>query len=324
MATLTPYTDLNIVEMMKRRYGGKQLDVVKQLAQRNELLLNAPAVMANDVYTNVSSRWKKLPTPTPRSINAGGNKGRLEVEQIRESIMLLDLQVEIDEALVDHEPDKGKAIFTEMQAHLEGTSQKIAYYMIYGDPSSDSREPIGFATRRNALDATNCVSLGGTGSDLTSVYVIEWDPLACKLIYPRGSDKMGIDVRDHGKQRVTDSSSNPFYAYCHQVVVELGNSVVDERCVQRLCNIEAADTLSFVDSAKVRLLVRAISRLPKGGANAFIYGNRETVAQMNIYALEKANGFYTVNDITGRPLSVFQNIPIRMVEQITQTESTIT
>lgn len=324
MATLTPYSDINLVEMAKRRFNGKQLSVVMQLAQRNELLMGAPMVEANDVYTNVSSRWKTLPKPTPRSINSGGNKDRLEVEQVRDSIMLLDVQVEIDEALIDHEPDRGKAIMTETRAHLEGTSQQIAFYMIYGNPSTDSREPIGLATRRSSL-GTNCVDIGGSGGDTTSIFIVEWDPLAMKFIYPRGASTMGVDVRDHGKQRVTDASNNPFYAYCHQVVVELGNSVVDERNLQRLANIETTlATNNLIDSDKVRELVKAYGRLPNLGQNAVIYGNRTTVSQMNIYALEKSNGFYTVDDITGRPLATFQGIPIRMVEQIADDETQVT
>lgn len=324
MSTIALYNDLNVIEMMARRYNGNILNAVKVLAQRNELLLNAPMAEANDVYTNVANRWKVLPKPTPRSINKGGNKGRGTQEQVRESIMLLDLQIEIDEALIDHEPDKAKAMMNEIAMHLEGTSQQIAYYLVYGNPGVDSRQPIGFALRRPTL-GTNCVGLGGTGSDTTSLYVCEWDPSWFSLIYPRGAATPGFDLRYKDKQRVTDSDGAPYYAYCHQVVVELGSTLVDERALQRIANIESGGaTNNFIDSVKVRELVKAVNRTPTAGTgNLFIYGNRTTKAQMDIYALEKANGFYMIDNITGRPITSFQGIPIRMVEQIVDTETAI-
>lgn len=325
MATNTITNDLTIVEMMKRKFNGNIINVVMALAQRNELLQDAPLVEANDEFSNVSNRYVSVPKPTPRSINNGASKGHAEVEQIREGVMLLEQHIEIDEQILRHSPNKDAARMIEFAGRLEGLSQQLAYYLIYGNPGTDPRECMGLATRRSSL-GTNCVSLGGSGSDMTSVYVIEWDPMWMRLIHPRGAGSYGVTFVDNGRQRLTGANSGPYYAEAYQVIVELGTSLVDERALQRIANIEASNaTNNFIDSTKVRELVRAVNRLPAAGqsGSTYLYGNRSTKSQFDIYALEKSNGFYTMDNITGAPISVYRGLPIRMVEQIIDTEKAI-
>jgi hypothetical protein len=333
MATLELANDMNIVEAMQSRFNGNIVNVVKTLARKNELLINAPAVEANDEFTNVTARWHNLPKPDTRSINAGAKRGKLELEQVRESIMLLEQPFEIDEQLVKHAPDKNRAMMIQMAGRLEGAAQRTAEYLIYGNPVSDTRQCAGWATRRNALADPNTVGLGGSGSDTTSVYIVEWDANAFSLIYPRGSQSMGIEYNEKGLLRVTDSNNDPYWAYVSQLVIELGLMEVDPRCLQRIANIESAGaTNNFIDPIKVRDMVYALNRLPGYGdaPGTFIYGNRSTKAQMDIYALEKSNGFYVVDasnrvdNVTSRPLSTFRGIPIRLVEAITDAETAIT
>jgi hypothetical protein len=320
MSTITLTNDLSLVEQMKRRYNGMPVTVAEVLAQRNELIMNAPMREANDVFTHVLAKRTKLPTFSPRSINQGGEKGHSEVEQVRESIMLLDLQIEIDEALIDHEPDPKAARVIETRAHLEAAAQSTAEQLIYGDPADDPRECLGLATRYNLTTLDNVVGLSGTGNDVTSLWMIEWNDINAYLIYPRGSGSMGVSVVDHGKQRVTDSNNKPYYAYASQIKIELGMAIADDRAVQRLANIETDGSTNNLISAdsQMHAVIRARTRLPNMGmdGNTFMYVNRDLKSQFDIYALDKSNGFYMLPDITGRPISTFQGIPIRMVEQI--------
>ena len=322
MTTLTISAALGLAEMMKRRYNGVQLTVAETLAQINMLVATAPVREANDIWSHVSTRHNTLASPSARKLNAGGTRAHSETEQVRERIMLLELPVEIDEDIIDHEPDPAQAMADEISMDLEGVAQKLAYYLIYGNPATNAEELRGFMPRRAALSA-NCVGAGGTGSDMTSVYVVEWSPRSMNLIYPKGSPSMGVEVNDKGKLRVTDSSHNPYWAYVHQIKVQLGLNVVEERSLQRIANIESTNaTNNFIDATKVRLLVAAINRLPLAGlaGQAFIYANRTAKTQLDIYGLEKSNGFYTVDNLTGGPMTMFRGLPVLLVEQITDTE----
>jgi len=336
MSTLTPYSTMNMAEAAKRRFNGAQQTIAMTLSERNDIIKDAPITMANDVWSHVTTRDFNLAAPDPRRFNAGAAANRSETEQIRDAIMLLELPIEIDEDIVDHQPDPEAFMAGEMALNVEGSAQRLAYYMVYGDPggSSAASPPQGaqvirgWMPRRSALGAngaatgTNCVGAGGTGSDLTSLYVAEWHPVNFHLVHPLNDMGMGIEVNDKGKLRVTDSSNNPFWAYVHQIKIKLGMVLADERALQRIANVEASDaTNNFIDSTKVRLITQALRRLPLGGeGQSGIYVNRTVAAQLDIFADEKTNGFYPAPDVTGRQITTYRGVPVRMVEQISDTE----
>lgn len=324
MATTTLNTKLNVVEQAKRRASGMVVTIAEVLAETNDILKRAPMFEANDVYSHLETIRTKLPTISPRTINSGASKSASATNQIRETIMLLDVFCEIDEALIDHEPDPKKAMINEIKSFLEAAMQEFARIFIYGNPGSDSRECIGLATRYYVSTMDNVRKLSGSGADTTSVYMIEWGEQLMKLIYPRGAKNVGIDHQDDGKIRVTDDDGNPYKAYSHQIKMEFGMSVPDDRAVQRLANIESAGSSNnLAASTDVRQLVYMRNSLPHMGKNAVLYANRDTKSQMDIYGLEKTNGFYTKEDITGVPVTTFQGIPIDMIEQIASDETAI-
>lgn len=332
MATITAYSKYSLPENLKRTSPeGNVRPVVEVLAQKNQMLNNAPMKEANEIYSHVASKRNELPTPGLRSFNEGGTKDVSKVEQIRESIMMLDLNIEIDEDLIDPYPNPTELRMIETRAQLMGAAQELSRLVLYGNKGDDARECDGLATRFPTTSYDNVTSIGGTSSsnDLTEAFMVEWDELAAYLIHPKGFGNGGIKTSDKGRIRVTDSSNNPFWAYAEQIKLQLGLAVVDDRAVQRFVNIEASGTSNnFIDTSngKHHELVYARNRLPNMGmdGNTYIYVNRTVKSQFDIFAMDKANGFYTVADgITGEPLTTFQGIPIMMMESILSTYNTV-
>jgi len=173
------------------------------------------------------------------------------------------------------------------------------------------------------------ITASGAGSDTASVWMVEWNMMKMALIYPKDSKSVGLFNKDWGKKETTDTSSRSYAAYVSQIKMELGWSNPDTRAVQRLANIETdistADTGSILDTNEIRKFVAMRNRLPKRGSGKVgIYANRDLFTQFDIFAMEKTNGFYYQENITGGPLPTFQGIPIRLVEQLVSTETAIT
>lgn len=317
-------THLTILEQAKRRELGNVARIAELLEQYNEFTVDAPIYEANDVYSHLFTRRTAQPTITPRSINQGAARSRSTTEQVREHITLLEVWAEIDEQLIDHEPSPGAARRNELIAFVEAGAQEFARRLVYGNPADgDARQFRGLTARYNTLGTPNVISIGGTGG--TSVWLIEWGFDTAHLVHPKGSPGIGLNETDMGKIRVTDVSGNPFMAYVNQMKWEYGLVIKDDRAVQRLCNINVAGGANSLDNAtRIRDMVRAKNRLPRMGRNAVIYAQRDTKSQFDIYALEKTNGFYMQSNITGGPLTMFQGIPIRMVEQLLTTEGVVT
>ena len=314
---------LTILEQAKRRELGNIARIAELLEEYNEFTMDAPTFEANDVYSHLYTKRVQLPTIEPRSINAGARRSASLTEQAREQITLLEVWAEIDEQLIDHEPSPGAARSNELVSFIEAGAQEFAKRLLYGNKADgDARQFDGLTARFDALSLDNVRSVGGTGG--TSVWIIEWGFDTVHLVYPKGAPSIGLDEKDLGKQRVTDSTGNPYMAYVNQMKWEYGLVGKDPRAAQRLCNIDVAGgTNSLDNAAKIRLMVAAKNQLPRMGRNAVIYAQRDTKTQFDIYALEKTNGFYMQSNITGGPLTMFQGMPIRMVEQLLTTEGTV-
>lgn len=318
---------LTILEQAKRRELGNIAVIAELLEEFNEYTIDAPTTEANDVFSHLYTKRVQLPKIGYRNINEGAQRSSSKTEQVRESITLLEVWAEIDEQLIDKESSPQQARQNELVSFIEAGAQSFARKLTYGQKANEVRQFDGLHTRFNSLSLPNVSQPAVPGSSVgvqSSVWMIEWGMDTVHLVYPKGSGSIGLDERDYGKLRVTDENNNPFSAYVNQMKWEFGLVIKDDRAVQRICNLETTDdTKNFVAPDNVRTLIRAKNQLTRMGRNAVIYCNRETKATFDIYAMEKSNGFYFQENITGGPLATFQGIPIRMVEQLLNTEAVV-
>lgn len=328
MATLSQGSYFTIVDLAKQTTPDGNIAIIAEtLAELNELLATGVMAEANQSFSDVGTKRIKLPSVSPRKINSGTEQSLGQTAQVREGIVLLDALITIDEAIVDHAPDPAQVRRNVMAEQLEAYMQEFSRICVYGDESVDAKEINGFFTRKNSLSDEGVFGAGGTGSDLSSILLVEWNPITTRLIYPKGSSTVGITEEDFKKRIVYDSSNNPFVAYVNQVKMEFGLSALDDRGFARIANLETSgDSYTLTDTTNhvMRLLVSARNYLRRAGKNAYIYVNRTIKAQFDNWALEKSNGFYTVAGISGEPLTNFQGIPVKMLEQITDTETELT
>jgi hypothetical protein len=318
MAAIT-YTDNLTVLEQAQTIGpdGGILPIAEILNEENEIMMDATAKRANGLRANVTAVRTDLPEISIRKINSGASTTYPQTKQVEDQIMLLEAWPEIDEQLVDPYPDPRRARGQQLRAYVEAFSQAFTNNLIYGN-RGDIGEIDGWATTYNTLSLDNVIGAGGTGSDVTSLWMAEWDPMMLTLIYPKDSNSVGLFNKDWGKKRVTDTSGNPFAAYVSQMKMEFGWSQPEPRSLVRVANIETAGTSNnLVGTSGHHPLVQARNFLKKRGkGKTAIYCNRDLLYQFDIWAMDKANGFYYQDNISGGPLMTFQGIPIRLVEQI--------
>lgn len=326
MATLTFNDQLTVLEQAQLLGpGGDILTIAEILNEENEILSTSVSTMANGVRGHVTARRTALPTIYPRKINEGATTKYPSTEQISDEIMLLESFPQIDEQLIDPYPDPDMARASQLVSYVEAFSQAFTENLIYGN-RGDIGEINGWATTYNASSMANvAITATGAGSDTTSLWMAEWKTMSLALLFPKGSTSVGLYNKDLKKKRVTDSSNNPFMAYCNQLKWEFGWTNPDTRALQRLANIETTgSTDNLISNTVVQELVKMRGRLPKRGKGKVkIYGNRTVLSQFDIWAMDKSNGFYYQENISGGPMLVFQGIPIHLVEQILDTETAI-
>jgi hypothetical protein len=161
---------------------------------------------------------------------------------------------------------------------------------------------------------------GGTGSDLTSVWIIQWGRTRVHMIYPRGSKSMGISADDLGEDTVQDDDGNLYQAYRTHFTIDAGMVVRDDRCVQRLCNIETSGASNIFDHT---VAIDALNLMLQRGKGCVFYGNRTIMSQIDKNAVDKTNVQYSVGEEFGREINFFRTHPVKLVEKIVDTEDAV-
>lgn len=322
MATLDTTSRLTLMELANRfDPKGNTVAVAEVLTRTNAILKDAPWVEANDVFSHKYTRRLSLPTGSWRQINAGVAKETSRTVPVTEVMGFLESYSEVDKKLVDNAPNDKQFRMLEAKAFIEGMSQTLASALIYADASVDPEKITGLTPRLDVLSQDNVLGAGGSGSTLTSIYIVQWGEDKVHLFYPKGSKTMGVVHHDLGQVTLQDGDGNNFEGYRDHFEVNVGLAVRDDRCVARYSNITTADTGADFDEDH---LIELMNRMPQDGEGAVIYCNRYVKTRMEIKLKDKSNVNFTTRDgLGGVPVLLFRGCPVRKVDAVLNTETEV-
>jgi len=330
MATLKPYQQLTLVEQARRLDPqGNMMTIAEVLDEENPIIQDLPWLEANDTWSHKTTRRSYLPTGSWRKLNSGVGIAASRTTEVIEGIGMCEVYAENDKDLIDSFPDPMQARMDEARAFIEGMNQQLAYQILYGTTVAYPERFDGLANRMASLaTTTNVRNAGGSGSDLTSIFIVQPGPMKVHLIYPKGHPTMGITHEDKGQVTVSTATTGAantaqYEAYRDHFQVKCGMVVRDERCIARLANIETTGTTNLFDEDD---LITLLNRMPQAGKGAIIYCNTTVLTQMEIALKDKNNVNYTASrgeGLAGEPVLYFRGCPVKKCDQIIITETTL-
>jgi len=347
MATL-PTTNLTLADWAKRRDpDGSMADIANILSQSNEILDDGVFKQANGPTSHRVTVATGLPEVYWRQVNQGIYESHGTTAQIDEGIGMLESRSQVDVALANLEDDARALRLSEARMRLEAMNQEMATTMFYGNTAANPEKFMGIAPRYSSLSAgnkQNIFSAGGTGNDLTSVYLVGWSDETCHFIFPKGSGA-GLEQKDLGEQSVDVFNAAGAYTGKMQALVDwfcwkMGLVVKDWRYAARICNLKVADLSGLsntqrVDSSAnfatqlVHRMAEAIYRIPNlGMCKPAFYMNRTVHAALSRMAMEKQSSVLNIEQGlssfgTARQYLSFMGIPIRRCDAILNTEAQV-
>jgi len=310
---------------------GTQATIAEILNREIPMLLDAPWLPSNDIWTNKTVRRASMATGTWRKMNGGVPTSSSAVTEVLDIIGMLEDYSEFDKEYIDNQPDPKQARMDEAQGKIEGLGQTLGSTMLYGNALVDPDKMHGFAPRLGVLDGRFVIGAGGTGSDVTSVYAITWGRTDVHMIYPKNGDAtLGVKHRDLGECTITTAttgvaSASQFQGYRDHFQVKCGLVVRNPRAIGRVANIETAGTANLFDED---LLIKVLNNM-KTNESTRLYVNDTMLSQMQILSKDKANVFFTPgngNELSGSIPLYFAGVPIRKMarEILLNTETAIT
>ncbi len=318
---LTAYKQLTLVEVAKRKDpDGNIATIAEVLDETNDILQDAVWLEANDTFSNRTTRRASLPQGSFRKLNQGVAKESSRTVNMIDALAILEAWSKNDIEVINAFPSPETARMQEAHAFIEGMGQRLATKMIYGNASTTPEEFTGLAPRLDAIAAAaNCLNEGGTGSDLTSIYVIDWGPSGVFMAYPKNSSA-GLQHKDKGIETVQDDSGNDYEAYVDKFVLKAGMVVKNHKSIGRVANIESAAQENIFDEDT---LITLLNRMTKGPGRR-IYCNETVMTQMEIRLKDKSNVNYSkVDGLAPGPVMTFKGVPVRQVDQIVNTEAAL-
>jgi hypothetical protein len=340
-----------LLDHAKRLDPGGKIDLIAEMLSLTNPILQDMVYKEGNLPTGERFTARtSLPTVDFRLLNQGVTPSKSTTSQVDESCGILEAWCEVDKDIAELNGNTAAFRLSESQAFIEAMNQKMADTVFYGDQSTAPAEFTGLHSRFSAISGAvngeNIIDAGGTGTDLTSVWLVVWGLNTVYGIYPKGS-RAGLFHEDLGLQTIETvagmgATNGRMRAYQDHWQWKSGLCIRDWRYVVRLANIEAADLLSNAAGAcNLRQnFARMVHRIPVFGlGRAAIYMNR-TVAEA--YDLQtnatvtgdplvgagvvmgtQTGGGQSLQSIQMAPLMSFRGIPIRVCDSITSTESEI-
>jgi len=313
---------MSLVEVIKRHDpDGNLATIAEVLNKQNDMVADAVWREANDNYSNKTVRRSNLPSGTWRKFNKGVDNSASETVELIDVIGILEAHAKNDVDLINSFKDPQQARMDEAMSFIEGLSQDMATAMLYGDAAADPEKFTGLAPRLDDIAATaNVINEGGTGSDLSSAFVVDWGVNTCYMMYPRNS-VVGLEHIDMGKGLVSDSDSKEFLAYRDIFKWKAGMVVKNHKSIGRLANIETTGTSNLFDKDN---LITLLNRMTKGPGRR-IYVNETVMTQMEIAFNDITNRYFTKEDgLAAGPVLFFKGVPVRQMDALTITETALT
>ena len=314
MSTLT--SKYSLVEQAKRiDPSGNQAQIVEVLNRKTGgLLSEVPWLPSNDIWTHKTTRRGSLPSGSRRKLNQRISQSVSRTTEIMDVIENIEDYSDVDVLLADSMPSPAMFRAGEVDAFVEGLGQTVASDILYADSNADPDSMHGLSPRMGTIDGRFVIGAGGSGNDLTSIYLATWSQTSAHLLYPKNlAANLGVQHTDKG-QVTSETTNGLIEVYRDHYTIRVGLSIRDPRAIARLANIESAGATNTFDEDDLIALVNNMNT----GPGTRIYVNETIMTQMQIRLKDKNNVNYTQDGgdgLSGMPLMRFQGIPIRKIDR---------
>ncbi len=337
-----------IADLASRTAGrdSKQAYIAEMMSQSNDLWDDMVHVEANEMGGHEFVFRESIPAGAWRQANQGVPYAKSTTGKARISFGSLEGYSQVDRLIAEDSGDI--ALFRENEdvSFIEGMGQTMASTYFYGNTAVTPAEFMGLSgfynTIASAQNGANILSGGGSGSSNTSFWLICHGERTIFSVFPRGS-KAGLMQEDKGDTVPGfDALGNRFEAYTSWFRHQMGVCPMDWRQVVRIANIDTttaglagSNALDiFATLAEAVFLPPTLGKAsgitktdspndPHPSTRPIIIVNRTGRHWMDVQAMRNKNVLATIDDYDGRVVDGFRQIPVKICDQILNTEGPV-
>lgn len=334
---LTLVTLADVAKSKDKKIGG----VAEVLVQDNPMLNDIPYMEMNEGTIHKEEIRSALPAIYYRKANQAIPASKTTTEERTFSAAHFESKSQMDYKVASR-GGEGRIAYNrwnQAQGHLQAHALEHAALTIYGSPIDSPLKTPGFFDIYSTLSSSEetskqIVDAGGTGSNNTSILMVNWGERSVFGIYPAGTTA-GLKRTDRSKGneqvqiQALDLNGNPgsFWGFEEQFEVDHGLVVKDYRQAGRIANIDVTALKSGSSSADLIDLLISLKYLIHNPSNGtpVIYVNRTIEAFLHKQSRTAvgAGAGLTYDNYQGKPMLMFLGIPIRRSDALLNSESRV-
>lgn len=315
-----------LADVAKRLDKDGKIDKIVELLQDTNEILDDMLFQEGNLPTGHKTTIRTgLPEAAWRLLNYGVQPSKSRTAQITDTCGMLEAYAEVDKALADLNNNTAEFRLSEDRAYLQAMNKNMAHTLFYGDTSVNPERFMGLAPRYSTLDkgvdsSENIVDAGGTGSANTSIWLVAWGANTLHGIYPKGS-KAGFQHKDLGEVTLEDANKGKYQGYRTHYKWDIGLTVRDWRYAVRIANLDLA---TITDADLINAMIEASEILPDENlGRPVFYMNRKVRSRLRKARLNKENVRLTFDNVEGKKVTMFDEIPVRRCDALVNTEARI-
>lgn len=234
------------------------VEVVRDFSPEVQSLAGRPIQTTHSYVT----RRKALPGGKPfggslfRNVGEGVATEAGKYERILQETYFVDGQLEVDDALVQADPQKqGSILAMESEGQIKAKFLGLGRQFYYGR----SRDDKGFYGLQALVDDEMVDGSGGATSNCESVYLIRNNLDGVHFLYGMGK---GLTAGSWNKQQVRDASNGRYMAWVNNFSGYIGLGMNHPLSIYRIANLNDSGTAGTFITDK--MIAKAISKFPIG------------------------------------------------------------
>ncbi len=329
MSTLNTNGFSTLLDIAKRLDpNGKIARIAETLNTDCPLLQDMPWVEANGPDGHLITTRTGLPSLTWRKYNQGVVPTKSLTAQFTETCGMLDGLSKVDVALAKRNGNAAEFRASEDVAFVSSYKRTLETAFFYSSQKVNPEQITGFSPRLDALTgipyASQVLPFGAAaGADSSSIWLVGWAPKKVYGIYPKGSIA-GLQMKDLGDQMEDDGSGTgaTFLAHRSYFTWNCGLAVEDARYLVRICNIDD-DVLAETGNALVLKMADALEQIQSlEDCKPVFYMNRMVRKFLRKQAIDTTkNSTLTIENLGGKQMLMFGEVPIHRTDALLTTES---
>lgn len=302
--------------------------IIEMQSKTNKILQILPYHPCNSDLVERTVVRTELPEVAWRLINKGVKPSKSASKQVSFTTGTMEALAQIDEELMALNGNSPEWRLSENAAFQEAMNQEMASTFFYGDEKVTPAKFTGlsayyYSKAEPAVYSDRIIDCGGTGNNLTSVWIVCMGEQSLYGIFP-AKTHAGFEYHDNGRVKCLDADGGELYKYESQYKWRNGLALKDPRYVVRLCNIDTTKLTGTNVDDFIAKLITGFNRIenPSMGSMA-IFCNRDMETYFDICQVRATNVRLGINDFFGSKVTSFRGVPILRNEAILSTESQI-